>query len=275
VTSHFLRDLGTAQVLLDKSRAVLTAPVSDAVRNGAGSAALGVLVTLVDIATSDPAMASCPDDWLATRDLVLHTASPVTAGPVVVDARLTRVGSTGVVVDTTVYDGNGCEDLHELAAAIDRGALVAAATGLVTFARITRLAAPEMGHYSPGDWIGEVRRTVGDATATSPVYDRLGARVAAPGALELDCSPYVVNSIGTVTGGAQAALAELAALSVVPGQEAMDMQLHFLAQLRVGPLKTRSVVVRRAPDHSVVSVRLLDAGDDDRLLTVAMVTTQA
>ncbi|GAB3760894.1 hypothetical protein GCM10027600_01620 [Nocardioides ginsengisegetis] len=220
-------------------------------------------------------MASCPDDWLATRDLVLHTAAPVTVGPVVVDARLTRVGSSGVVVGTNVYDGNGCDDLDELAATIDRGALVAAATGLVTFARMTRLAAPGMDHYSPGDWIGEVRRTVGDATATSPVYDRLGARVLAAGAVEIDCSPYVVNSIGTVTGGAQAALAELAALSVAPGQEAVDMQLHFLAQVRVGPLRTRSAVVRRAPDHSVVNVRLLDAGDENRLLTLATVTTQA
>jgi len=267
--THFLRDLQQSQVLMEKDRAILAAPLTPTVVTAGGAARLGILVTLVDIVASDPAMASCPEDWLATRDLALHSEAPVTEGPIVVDARLTRVGSTGVVVETTIFDGQGLTDLHSLAAAIDAGTLARAASGLITFARITRSAAPGMDKYTPGDWIGEVRVVEGDTMATNPLYDRLGARTKSPGVLELDCSPYVVNSIGTITGGAQAALAELAATSVVPDQVAVDLQMHFLAQVRTGPMRTETKVLRRSAEHSVVAVRLLDG---ERLLTAVTVT---
>jgi hypothetical protein len=52
------------------------------------------------------------------------------------------------------------------------------------------------------------------------------------------------------------------------------MQLHYLSQVRVGPARTATTVLRTAPDHAVVSVELIDAGNDDQLLALATVTLQ-
>ena len=94
------------------------------------------------------------------------------------------------------------------------------------------------------------------------------------GVAELDRTPYVANSVGTINGGAQAVLIEVAAESVHPGFVATDMQLHYLSQVRVGPARTVTTVLRTAPDHAVVSVDLVDAGHDDQLLALATVTLQ-
>jgi acyl-coenzyme A thioesterase PaaI-like protein len=106
------------------------------------------------------------------------------------------------------------------------------------------------------------------------MYERMGLRVldAAGGRVELDRTPYVANSIGTINGGAQAVMIETAAEAMRPGLAASDMQLHFLSQVKAGPAQSRGRVVREAGDHSVVDIDLVDAGNGDQLLTMATVT---
>jgi acyl-coenzyme A thioesterase PaaI-like protein len=65
---------------------------------------------------------------------------------------------------------------------------------------------------------------------------------------------------------------ESAAEAMRPGTVATDMQIHYLAQVRSGPARTTGAVLRDAADHSVVTVRLTDAGDDDHVLALATVT---
>jgi len=82
------------------------------------------------------------------------------------------------------------------------------------------------------------------------------------------------NSIGTIFGGAQAALLQFAAEAMRPGMEASDLQLHYLSQVKVGPARTLGSVSRDAADHSVVTVELRDAGNNNQLLALASVVLQ-
>jgi acyl-coenzyme A thioesterase PaaI-like protein len=285
---HVVADMDVATLLVARDRCVLVAPLVDAVRSPHGGASLGMLVTLADLGASDPALASCRPDWTATMDLSIHAATPIVDGPIVVDCRLLRVGKKVIAVGAEVFDGHGEHDLPALVGALDRDAGAGgarpptpAATGIVTFARLPGTAAAGVDDYDPGRWLGEVRRRVPDDGAgpvpEGSMYERMGLRVvdAPGGSVELDRTGYVINSIGTINGGAQAILVEAAAEAAVPGLVATDVQVHYLAQVGAGPARTASRVLRRRPDHAVVDVRVVDAGRADLTVALATVTLQA
>jgi acyl-coenzyme A thioesterase PaaI-like protein len=100
-------------------------------------------------------------------------------------------------------------------------------------------------------------------------FDRfVGARVRDERTLLLDTAPRLANGpVGTLHGGVQAFVAELAAEHAVRGRErglvATDVEMRYLDRVRVGPLtaSARPVTSTAAP---VVIVRLGDAGNGDR-----------
>jgi acyl-coenzyme A thioesterase PaaI-like protein len=243
-----------------------------------------VLVTLADVVASDPALAACNPDWTATLDLSLHGVGWLTEGPVVVETRLVRVGKKIVVVAADAYDGRGQHDLERLVTGIDAvregaagsGVPALAATGLVTFARLPRAAASGIDDHDPASWVGQVRRRAVGHPVEGTIYERMGIRSIDPaaGAHELDRTSYVVNSIGTINGGAQAILLQVAAEGLRPGMAARDIEVHYLSQVEAGPARTRGRVLRDGDDHSVVRVELVDAGADDQLLALATITLQ-
>ena len=75
----------------------------------------------------------------------------------------------------------------------------------------------------------------GGTPLDEPVLDRCGVHDAGGGRLVLDKSPYVENSFGTVNGGVMAIVAEAAAVAAVGGGRAVDLQIHYLEQVRQGP----------------------------------------
>jgi len=276
-TNIFTSDFGLVSLQLSSARSLMRADLTDKLRSHAGTASLGLLLTVMDYVTSDPALVAASPDWTATQDLSLHAVAGVVEGPVVVDSHLVRAGKKAVVVSADVYDGHGLTDLRELAEAIDTGAAgpTLAARGLVTFARIPRSAAIGADQYTPERWIGTVRERP-SVPIDGSIYSRLGIRVidTDTGVLELDRTPFVTNQIGTIMGGVQALLVETAAHGMRPGLVATDMQIHYLSQLRTGPARSRGTVVRDAPDHSVLSIELIDAGADDLLLALTTVILQ-
>jgi acyl-coenzyme A thioesterase PaaI-like protein len=52
------------------------------------------------------------------------------------------------------------------------------------------------------------------------------------------------------------------------------MQIHYLSQMKAGPVRTVGTVLRDAADHSVVTMELVDGGNDDQLLAVATIILQ-
>lgn|GEM_PF-1354570 len=271
----FASDFGLTTFQPSPQRSVVRATLTDKLRDSGGAASTGVLMTVVDIVASDPALIAASPDWTATQDLSLYAAGPITRGPIVADARLVRAGKKVVVISVDVYDGCGVTDLRVLTDDIDRGAhgLTHAGRALVVFARIPRAAAVDADQYSPAKTVGTIRERK-PVPVEGSVYSRLGMRVvdAGSGVLELDLTSFVVNQIGTIQGGALAVLAESAACAMRPGMVACDMQIHYLSQVRVGPARASGEVIRDAGDHSVVDVRLVDAGTGDTVLALTTVT---
>jgi acyl-coenzyme A thioesterase PaaI-like protein len=295
-SGSFVLDMDVSSLLVSRTRCLLHAPLSRGVSTRSGAASLGWIVSALDIAAADPALASCRPDWTATQDLTVHATGRLVDGPLVVDAQLVRVGKKTITVATNVYDGHGVNELEPLRRAIDGGGAAApglrspaeqpqrastdgptlSARGLVTFARIPAASAAGMDDYDPGKWLGQIRRRTCDRTPTGTLQARMGLRIvdAASGVAELPRSRYVTNSIGTIFGGAQATLLQLAAEAMRPGLEATDLQIHYLSQAKAGPARTLGGVSRDAADHSVVTLQLLDAGNDDQRLALATVLLQ-
>jgi acyl-coenzyme A thioesterase PaaI-like protein len=279
---NFVGDMQVRALLVTPERSLLSAPLTPHVASPAGVASAGMMMTMIDIGGSDPALAACHPDWTATQFLSLHGAAWIEEGPVVVDNRLVRLGKKVIVVSAEVYDGRGMEDFGDLERAIGSGSgdsrsgVTLAGTSVLTFARIPRTAARDVDDYDPGLWVGQERFRALPAPPEGTLYERLGLTTvdAATGRLELARTSYVVNSIGTINGGAQAILIEAAAHAMRPGLLVSDMELHYLSQVKAGPAQSRGRVVRDAADHSVLQIELVDAGHHDQLLALATVTVR-
>jgi acyl-coenzyme A thioesterase PaaI-like protein len=287
---HFLRDLDSTSLQLAADRNLMTAPVTDGMRNAAGAAALGMLATLVDIAAAPVALIAGAPDWTATQDMALHATGWLTEGPAVATAQLVRAGQNTVVVSVAVHDGRGTSDLDELAAALEGPAGAGdeadevdgsgprrVAKGLLTFARIPRSASASANVFKPEELVGQRRSMSPLQPPEGTMFERIGVEVvdAAAGVVEIHRSDYVRNSFGTINGGVLGAVFQAAAEATRPELVATDVQIHYLSQVKVGPARTTAEVSRDAAGHSVVTVTAVDAGNDDTILALATVTLQA
>jgi acyl-coenzyme A thioesterase PaaI-like protein len=275
---HVLRDLDVTTEQVTAEESISLAPVPDAARNAAGAASLGFLVAVLDVNAARVALVAGRPDWTATADLGLHATGWLTAGPALIESRLARAGSNTVVVTSEIFDGRGIEDFDDLATEKrTRHAPARVGRGVITFARIPARASVTAGRFDPAALIGQ-RRHVGPAVAPEPVplRERVGLRVvdAPRGVVELDNHDYVRNSFGTINGGVLGIVFECAAESAVADLVATDVQIHYLAQAKVGPARTEVDVLRRVADHAVCAIRAVDAGNDDHLLALATVTLQ-
>lgn len=97
----------------------------------------------------------------------------------------------------------------------------------------------------------------------APVAEMLGARILEPGVVEADRRERILNWADTVQGGAVAALAEEAALSLAEPPVPSELSIRYLSSVRDGPM--------RATAHALgtwTRVEVVDAGRD-RLAAVA------
>jgi acyl-coenzyme A thioesterase PaaI-like protein len=109
---------------------------------------------------------------------------------------------------------------------------------------------------------------------TIPFPERVGCRVLAPGVVELDLSPYVMNSAETIQGGIVALLGEVAAESVAgAGQMATEIEVRYLSAVRVGPGRATAQILGRSGDGALVRVEVRDPGNNDRLTGLIMART--
>jgi uncharacterized protein (TIGR00369 family) len=265
-----MRDLRIESEHRAEGHAFTLAPVNDHLRNRSGGAGLGVLVTLVDTAGALVALPAAAPDWIATVDLSLRTSAPVTDGPAIAESRLVRAGKNVIVVGIDVYDGHGHDEPD--------GSRPCGA-GIMSFARIP-------GHVTraqsrPGEEPGQRTKMALDGNGLrAPLSDHLGLRIvdAGAGAVEIDKTEYVSNSFGSVNGGVLGMIVQAAAETslATAGHPfvAVDVELHYLAQTQSGPVRTATRILRVRADHAVCEVRAVDAGADDRLLTLAAVTLE-
>jgi len=244
---HALRDLRVTSWLEAPDHAVAEMPVDVVVTDPSGAASLGAIATLVDMACARVALLAAHPHWIATADLSLHLAEPVSEGGTVrAEAHLLKAGSKLISVAV---------DLH------------GAGTAMATFARIPRAAAviPE---DRPLAVMGErMTMPLTGPPPTQRITERLALRHT-EGGVELDRHEYVFNSFGTINGGVLGFLVTAAAEDAT-GMIGSDLTLRYLGQTKVGPARASARVVRRG----VCEVRVVDVGADDALLATAIVAT--
>ncbi len=94
---------------------------------------------------------------------------------------------------------------------------------------------------------------------------RVGLRTVAPGVTELDRRRFVVQASDTLQGGIVALLGETAAESLT-GMPALDLDVRFLAGVRVGPGRATAVMI----GDGLVRAEVRDVGGDDRLAALVI-----
>jgi acyl-coenzyme A thioesterase PaaI-like protein len=208
-TEHFVGALGLELWVEDDlthGRAELRPEMLGA---ASGLPRLGVLATMVDIVAGTPPTGSLNPTvdlrvWLLSR--------PPTSGPVLLRAQPVKFGRRLYVADTILHTGDPERPF---------------ARSTCTFMN-ERIA--EFG-------------TMTSSLATDPLrtgsFDALlGARVLADGSLEMDVHAAVSNGPGgTIQGGAQALLGELAAEHALADRglfTAVDLEIRFLNRIRGG-----------------------------------------
>jgi acyl-coenzyme A thioesterase PaaI-like protein len=201
----------------------------------------GVLATVADVVSGWGANAAVFPRIPLTVDLTLHPLGPFDGDALDVVARLLKVGRNTIVAETLFTQERP-----------------------VALSHATFTVSPR-----PEDVFGvdyAVReRGIQPASLSRPILDDIGARMVAPGVVELDRVPYVMQPAGTIQGGAVALIAELAAESSV-GAPVTDLEIRYLSAVRVGPACATAEVL----NSGLVRVEVRDVGHADRLTAVVV-----
>lgn len=221
-------------------------PVKPWVCGPGGALRLGVLSILVDVIIgSQPRGAVNP-----TTDMSMQWTSPPRAGSIVRgESTILKWGGRLVVGETAILD----EREH-------RGI----GWGSATF--VNR----PVGEGS--DWT-EPRHWGGPAERFASVAEALGVEQVRPGVVDLPMAPSVTNptAAGTVQGGIQAILAELAAEQAAgDGRQVVHLAIRFLNRASVGPLRAIARPLDGDGPGRTVRVEMVDAGDGNRLVSHAI-----
>ena len=205
-----------------------------------GSVRASILATQADMIGGALANRASTPRVPLTVDLTVHRVEPVGVGTLSMVARILRAGRRTVVTEAAFLAGG------------ERPLVVSQATFM-----------PSPNPVDEQPFVGD--RDGGRPTLTRPFADQLGIRVLAPGLSELDRVPYTMQPTGTIQGGAVAAVAEVAA-ETASGAAVVDIDVRFLAAVRVGPARATAEVL----GGGRVRVEVRDRGHGDRLTATLM-----
>jgi acyl-coenzyme A thioesterase PaaI-like protein len=201
-----------------------------------------VLATVGDVMVGVLASAVTAPRVALTADLTVHTLAAAGADRLTMVGRLLKAGRT-LVIGEVWFTASG----HEQPAALTE---------------ISFMASPRPQDVIP---LPTADRDFNDGRFDRPFAEALGARVIAPGVVEMDRDPYVLQPAGTIQGGAVALVAELAA-ETLAARAVDDLQIRYLSAVRVGPARSSA----RALTADTARIEVRDTGNHDRLTTVAV-----
>ena len=278
---HFLRDLALAVLEMGTESGRAGLPIVPAICGPSGGVSAGALATLVDVVGGGLAARAAQPDWIATADLTLHIVDAPGTGAVVASAQVLRAGRSTVVI------GVDLDHFPPEAGTLDEGAFDAAisaadlgarriAVATMTFAVLPRREGnPDITKFESATGAGSGRILAGGGFRR-PFVAELGIQVrdAATGQLEVPIEDYVHNSFAAMQGGIVALVACLSAdvaLTEACGipVETRDLQLTYLAQARVGPVRSEAAVLAATRDCGSARVTLVDSGNGGRVTATA------
>lgn len=214
-----------------------------------GVVRLSVLTFLADVAAG-VTLDTDPDAWTFTTDLSLRM--PVRRAP-------DRVTATTTILRQGRRSAHGAVEIVD-----GQQRLVAA--GAIGFAHVPRKPHdPPKPTVSPGMMAD---RFAGVQRLSKPLREEAGIIPLDPshGVVEIPVRPEVCNPAGTLQGAMVALVAEAAAEDLIgclsDGPVVVsELDIRYLAQANVGPVRTESRLLGTGPDHPV-EVRLIDTATD-------------
>lgn len=99
-------------------------------------------------------------------------------------------------------------------------------------------------------------------------------------AVQMQLRENLCGPAGSLEGGVVSTLIDVAGASCAARAlgslvATQDMSISFLAPGRVGPIRATGTPLRVSSDHVVAEVKVIDLGNDDRLIAVALLTAKA
>jgi acyl-coenzyme A thioesterase PaaI-like protein len=235
----FVNDLG-GWYRLEADRCTGEFEVTEEMLGPDGALRASILATQADMICGALANRASAPRVPLTVDLTVHRVEPVGVGTLAMASRILRAGRRTVVAEA---------------------AFVAGGERPLVLSQATFMPSPNPVDEQP--FVGD--RDGGRPSLTRPFPDQLGIRVLAPGLAELDRVPYTMQPTGTIQGGGIAAVAEVAA-ETASGAAVVDIDVRFLAAVRVGPARAAAEVL----GGGRVRVEVRDRGHGDRLTATLM-----
>jgi uncharacterized protein (TIGR00369 family) len=240
---------------------VSDAPVLTHLARADGRIRTGALLALIDnVGGFCGGLGALPDGWVVSTNLAARTVpEALPADALHLEARVLRRGKSAVVTSVEARAGSAT------------GPVVADA------ALTSAVLVPENG---PPPWdrpaVLAVEPLVGDVP---PLYEWIGVRALGDATVAVDVRDELRNPWGILHGGIVAALVDAAAeheATAARGGEHVtaDAVIHFLAPVRVGPVRATATPLGDRPDGRVARVELHDGGVDDRTVAVAVTTAR-
>jgi len=121
-----------------------------------------------------------------------------------------------------------------------------------------------------------------DADPRLPFLRHVGIRVLpeddGPTVCEIDLRDDLRNRAGMLQGGVTATLLDVvggvaaARVAGTPAIATADLNIHYLAPIRVGPARAEATVLRKGRSTVIVEARVIDAGANERLCAMSTMT---
>ena len=260
--NHILRHLRLRPLVDGEGNVSASMPILPDLLDAGGWLRLGAIATLVDSVAGHHGVMQVEPDWVATLELGTVIRRRAEGTEVVAECQPLRIGRNNVVTETYISD-----DLGEVA------------RSTCTYARLPA--------RSDNPTVGTAKgRTVDYASeeefSNRPMLnDYLQIEINPKRAvIELPHHSRIHNSFGSIQGGAVAVLVDAMAThlgSITTGlpMRCLSAEIHYLSQAKSGPFRVEGELLR-ADKHSVTSrVRIIDVGNNDRLLDIATATAKA
>lgn len=216
-----------------------------------------VVAYLVDV-VSGVSVDSDEDVWTFTTDMTVRMLPVPAPARLVATNHVLRRGGRSVTCAVDVTDEHG----------------VTVASGAIGFAHVPRKPTdlPKI-HLTPEQ---AVRRFADNGLLSRPLREEAGVVALDPseGIVEIAVRPAVCNPAGTLQGAMVALVAEAAAEDLMGHRSGtpvtvVDLDIRYLAQARVGPVRTRCTTI-----GDWVRVELVDTATD-RVTTLVYARTVA
>jgi acyl-coenzyme A thioesterase PaaI-like protein len=200
-----------------------------------------VLATIADCVAGIPAHRMTAPRLSVTLDIAVRLVAPGCGDQLDVQGEIVKKGRSTMASEVRFLDAqNGT---------------------LVAHSYVTFMTSPRPQDRTPA--LSRGMRTTGSMAVALP--EHVGAQIVAPGVVEIERTPLVVQAAGSLQGGLVALLGELAAESLT-GSFVLDLDIRYLSAVRIGPGRATATLL----GDRLVRAEVRDVGRDDRLTAVVV-----